>query len=94
MMLQVDFPSCYVGLVLENCELPFSNHGNVVLADPLPIVFYPISSTKIRCLVDVPGQREPSISSGEMAHYLKTVVAPQVSTVCLTIYIFIFLFCS
>lgn len=85
MILQVDFPSCYVGLVLENCELPFSSHGHVALADPLPLVFYPISSNEVRCLVDVPGQRVPSISTGEMARYLKTVVAPQVSTVCLTL---------
>lgn len=70
--------SCFVGLVLENCQLPFANPGHVILADPSPILFYHISSTKIRCLVDVPGQKAPSISNGEMAKYLKTVVAPQV----------------
>ncbi|GER36390.1 squalene monooxygenase [Striga asiatica] len=75
---QVDIPSCFVGLVLENCELPFANHGHVILADPSPILFYPISSTEIRCLVDVPGQKVPSIANGEMANYLKTIVAPQV----------------
>ncbi|KAK4476952.1 hypothetical protein RD792_016122 [Penstemon davidsonii] len=75
---KVDIPSCFVGLVLENCELPYANHGHVVLGDPSPILFYPISSTEIRCLVDVPGQKVPSIASGEMAHYLKTVVAPQI----------------
>lgn len=72
--LQVDISSCFVDLVLENCELPFANHGHVILADPSPILFYPISSRKIRCLVDVPGQKVPSVSSGEMANYLKTVV--------------------
>ncbi|GFP92730.1 squalene monooxygenase [Phtheirospermum japonicum] len=76
---KVDNPSCFVGLVLENCQLPFSNHGHVILADPSPILFYPISSTEIRCLVDVPGQKVPSISNGEMAKYLKTVVAPQLT---------------
>ncbi|GLT41206.1 hypothetical protein SLA2020_152880 [Shorea laevis] len=75
---QVDVPSCFVGLVLENCELPYINHGHVILADPSPILVYPISSTEVRCLVDVPGQKVPSIASGEMASYLKTVVAPQV----------------
>ncbi|KAM4128176.1 hypothetical protein ACJW30_02G146900 [Castanea mollissima] len=30
------------------------------LADPSPILFYPISSTEVRCLVDVPGQKLPS----------------------------------
>ncbi|KAF5189424.1 Squalene monooxygenase [Thalictrum thalictroides] len=75
---KVDVPSCFVGLVLENCQLPYPNHGHVVLGDPSPILFYPISSTEIRCLVDVPGQKVPSISNGEMANYLKTVVAPQI----------------
>ncbi|CAA0812390.1 Squalene epoxidase 1, partial [Striga hermonthica] len=75
---KVDVPSCFVGLVLENCELPYANHGHVILADPSPILFYPISSTEIRCLVDIPGQKVPSIANGEMANYLKTVVAPQV----------------
>ncbi|KAK7351251.1 hypothetical protein VNO77_10559 [Canavalia gladiata] len=75
---QVDVPSCFVGLVLENCELPCANHGHVILGDPSPVLFYPISSTEVRCLVDVPGQKVPSISNGEMAKYLKTVVAPQI----------------
>lgn len=72
-------PSCFVGLVLENCNLPFPNHGHVILADPSPILFYPISSTEIRCLVDVPGKKIPSIANGQLANYLKAAVAPQVS---------------
>ncbi|KAL1364985.1 hypothetical protein AAHE18_03G256200 [Arachis hypogaea] len=75
---QVEVPSHFVGLVLENCNLPYANHGHVILGDPSPILFYPISSTEIRCLVDVPGQKLPSVGNGDMAHYLKTVVAPQV----------------
>ena len=72
-------PSCFVALILENCELPYPNHGHVVLADPSPILFYRISSSEIRCLVDIPtGQKLPSISNGEMANYLKSVMAPQV----------------
>ncbi|KAJ0103317.1 hypothetical protein Patl1_04844 [Pistacia atlantica] len=74
----VEIPSCFVGLILENCELPYKNHGHVILADPLPILFYPISSTEIRCLVDVPGQKIPSVKNGEMTDYLKTMVAPQI----------------
>lgn len=72
-------PSCFVGLVLENCDLPYASHGHVVLADPSPILLYPISSTEVRCLVDVPGQKVPSITNGDMAKHLLTVVAPQVS---------------
>ncbi|XP_057990398.1 squalene monooxygenase SE1-like [Hevea brasiliensis] len=75
---KVDIPSCFVALILENCELPYPNHGHVILADPSPILFYRISSSEIRCLVDIPGQNLPSISNGEMAKHLKTVVAPQI----------------
>nr|ADC32655.1 squalene epoxidase [Aralia elata] len=75
---KVEVPSCFVGLIVENIDLPHINHGHVILADPSPILFYKISSTEIRCLVDVPGQKVPSISNGELANYLKTVVAPQV----------------
>lgn len=83
-------PSCFVGLVLEDCKLPYANHGHVILADPSPVLFYPISSNEVRCLVDVPGLRVPSISSGEMANYLKTVVGPQV----LYFFAFSFTFCG
>ncbi|KAF9621517.1 hypothetical protein IFM89_022535 [Coptis chinensis] len=75
---KVEEISRFVGLILENCCLPFPNHGHVILGYPSPILFYPISSTEIRCLVDVPATKVPSIHSGEMANYLKTVVAPQV----------------
>ncbi|XP_073047734.1 squalene monooxygenase SE1-like [Primulina eburnea] len=75
---KVEIPSCFVGLVLENCELPYPNHGHVVLGDPSPILFYQISSTETRCLVDIPGQKVPSIANGEMTKYLRTVVAPQI----------------
>ncbi|XP_024982907.1 squalene epoxidase 3-like [Cynara cardunculus var. scolymus] len=75
---QVDVPSCFVGLVLENCELPYPNHGHVILADPSPILFYPISGTEVRCLVDIPGQKLPALANGDMAKYMKTNVAPQV----------------
>lgn len=80
----MDIPSCFVGLILENCDLPSANHGHVVLADPSPILLYQISSTEVRCLVDVPGQKVPSIANGEMANYLKTTVAPQVLLIRLT----------
>ncbi|PPS15017.1 hypothetical protein GOBAR_AA05560 [Gossypium barbadense] len=55
----VDMPSCFMGLVLENCKLSFPNHGHVILADPSPILFYPISSTEVHCLVYVPGKKVP-----------------------------------
>ncbi|XP_073124406.1 squalene epoxidase 3-like [Henckelia pumila] len=79
---KVDIVSHFVGMVLnlENSNLPQPNHGHVILANPSPILFYPVSSTEVRCLVDVPGQKLPSISNGDMAKYLKTKVAPQLPT--------------
>ncbi|KAL6620730.1 hypothetical protein ACP70R_035869 [Stipagrostis hirtigluma subsp. patula] len=75
---KVHVSSCSVGFVLENCQLPYPNHAHVIIAYPSPVAFYPISSTEVRCMVDVPGQKVPSVVSGEMADYLKTVVAPQI----------------
>uniref|UniRef100_A0A7N0T4V2 Squalene monooxygenase n=1 Tax=Kalanchoe fedtschenkoi TaxID=63787 RepID=A0A7N0T4V2_KALFE len=74
---KIEVSSYFVGVVLEDCELPFANHGHLILADPSPVIFYPISSTEVRYLVDVPGQKLPSLSNGDMAHYLKSAIAPQ-----------------
>ncbi|XWS55252.1 hypothetical protein CRYUN_Cryun10bG0159200 [Craigia yunnanensis] len=74
----VEVPSYFVGLILKNCKPPLANFAAFILADPSPILFYPISSTELRCFVDVPSQNVPSVSDGEMAHYLKTLVAPKV----------------
>jgi len=69
--------SHFVALLLENCPLPYPNSGHVILADPAPVLCYPISSTEVRCLIDVPGRNLPSISTGAMAEYLLEKMAPQ-----------------
>ena len=43
-------PSFFVGIILRGVTLPVPNHGHVVLAKPSPILFYPISSTEVRCV--------------------------------------------
>eukprot|EP00274_Cyanoptyche_gloeocystis_P003344 CAMPEP_0196662552 /NCGR_PEP_ID=MMETSP1086-20130531/49209_1 /TAXON_ID=77921 /ORGANISM="Cyanoptyche gloeocystis , Strain SAG4.97" /LENGTH=603 /DNA_ID=CAMNT_0041997997 /DNA_START=41 /DNA_END=1853 /DNA_ORIENTATION=+ len=68
--------SHFVALILNNCDLPYPNSGHVILADPAPILFYPISSTEVRCLIDTPGPL-PSVATGAMADYLTTKIAPQ-----------------
>ncbi|KAG4205884.1 hypothetical protein ERO13_A04G128500v2 [Gossypium hirsutum] len=75
---KVDIPSYFVGFILTNCNLPIKNYGAIIVAHPSPIVFSPISSTEIRCMVNVPSEQVPSVSNGEMACYLKTQVAPKV----------------
>ncbi|CAN1289572.1 Squalene monooxygenase SE1 [Linum perenne] len=77
-----ELQTAYAPLIIV-CDGCFSNLRRSlcnpkVKLDPSPILFYPISSTEVRCLVDVPGQKVPSISNGEMATYLKTAVAPQI----------------
>eukprot|EP00475_Leptophrys_vorax_P037078 TRINITY_DN6344_c0_g1_i1.p1 TRINITY_DN6344_c0_g1~~TRINITY_DN6344_c0_g1_i1.p1 ORF type:complete len:559 (+),score=0.28 TRINITY_DN6344_c0_g1_i1:95-1678(+) len=75
---KVDVPSSFAGLVLRDVALPHASFGHVILADPSPVLFYPISSTEVRCLVDIPaGRKVPSVVTGEMASYLTTAVLPQ-----------------
>ncbi|KAK9678443.1 hypothetical protein RND81_11G211700 [Saponaria officinalis] len=65
----------------KDTQLSFPDRRHIVLADPSMILFYPISSIEVRCLVDVavgPGQKLPSVTNGDMAKFLKTVIAPQV----------------
>jgi len=75
---KIELPSFFVGLLLQDCALPYPNHGHVVLADPSPILFYPISSTETRCLIDIRAKKLPSVARGELGKYLREKVAPQV----------------
>jgi hypothetical protein len=31
----------------QDCPLPYSNYGHVILGRPSPVLFYPISSTEV-----------------------------------------------
>lgn len=64
--------SQFVGLLLDAIQLPFPSHGHVVLARPAPVLFYPVSSTHVRCLVDI-----PSTVQTPAREHLLNVVAPQ-----------------
>ncbi|XVF31552.1 hypothetical protein REPUB_Repub17cG0000500 [Reevesia pubescens] len=75
---KVEIPSYFVGFIMENCDLPYENYGHHIVANPSLVLMYRISSSQIRCMVDVPSQKLPSVSNGEMSHYLKTLVAPQI----------------
>eukprot|EP01025_Chloroclados_australasicus_P010239 TRINITY_DN1408_c0_g1_i1.p1 TRINITY_DN1408_c0_g1~~TRINITY_DN1408_c0_g1_i1.p1 ORF type:complete len:546 (-),score=66.46 TRINITY_DN1408_c0_g1_i1:926-2476(-) len=78
----IQHPSYFVGLLLKDTKLPHPNHGHVVLAKPSPILFYPISSTEVRCLVDVPGSKKlPSQTTGDLQKYLRNIVGPEVPEV-------------
>jgi 2-polyprenyl-6-methoxyphenol hydroxylase-like FAD-dependent oxidoreductase len=49
----VHHPSFFVGLLLRNVQLPYANHGHVVLAEPSPVLFYPISPTEVRAAAGI-----------------------------------------
>ncbi|KAL8280154.1 hypothetical protein RQP46_007484 [Phenoliferia psychrophenolica] len=87
--------SNFVGLLLEDADLPAPHHGHVILggssspsktasseedddaSSPIgPILVYQISPHKTRMLVDITGPRVPSASTGELASFLSTHVAP------------------
>ncbi|PRW45481.1 arginine--tRNA chloroplastic mitochondrial-like isoform X2 isoform B [Chlorella sorokiniana] len=74
----VKHPSFFIGLLLKDCPLPHQGYGHVILGKPSPFLFYPISKTEVRCLVDYPGEKLPSVTSGELEWYLLDTVAPQV----------------
>ncbi len=71
-------PSYFVGLLLKDVAVPHPNFGHVILAEPSPVLFYPISSSEVRCLVDYPGEKLPPMTSGALHEYLLERVAPQV----------------
>lgn len=70
----IEVASRFVGLLLRAGSLPYPAHGHVVLADPSPVLFYPVSSTTVRCLVDLP----PSLpATTDLRSHMLGVIAPQ-----------------
>lgn len=65
--------SQFHGLLLDMATIPFPHHGHVILADPAPVLFYPISSGEVRCLVDI-----PSNFRGDPKRHMLDVIAPQI----------------
>lgn len=69
----VEVYSNFHGLLLDMEDIPFPNHGHVVLTNATPVLFYPVSSSQVRCLVDI-----SSAFRGDVQDYMLSVVAPQV----------------
>ena len=66
--------SRFLGLVLKDVDYPLAQGGNVILADPTPILLYPISSTEGRMLIDFP-EEIPTNEQGELtAHLLEKTI--------------------
>lgn len=67
--------SRFLGLVVDNCPSPYPKNANVILADPAPILCYPISSTEHRILIDFPGHL-PRSDNGDLQKHLRESVVP------------------
>lgn len=63
----------FMGLVLKNCQLPYPNHGHVIVAEPSPVLVYPISSTETRILIDFPGGEAPRKGPALNEHLRNTI---------------------
>lgn len=66
----------FLGLVLNNCQLPFPHHGHVFAGAKTPFLAYPISSSETRMLIDFPGSEAPR-KGNELNQYLLSQVLPQ-----------------
>lgn len=66
----------FVGIVMKNTALPYAQHGHVIVAEPAPVLVYPISSTETRVLIDFPGDKAPR-KDEELKKYLVQQIMPQ-----------------
>ncbi|MGB1316455.1 MAG: FAD-dependent monooxygenase [Chitinophagales bacterium] len=70
-----EITSHFIGIVLKNCDLPFPNHGHVLMTSDTPSVCYPISSSEVRILVDFPSSTPPRRGL-QIYNYLKDNILP------------------
>ncbi|XP_056617603.1 squalene monooxygenase [Triplophysa dalaica] len=64
--------SHFVGCILKNCPQFKSNHAELVLADPSPVLIYQISSNDTRVLVDIRGEMPR-----DLKNYMSEKIYPQ-----------------
>lgn len=67
--------SNFVGLILENVNLPMPLYGHVILNKYSTILMYQLSTHHTRILIDIPGKL-PSNTTGDLKNYLKEVIIP------------------
>ena len=70
--------SYQVGYISKNCQLEEPEYLHLVMAKPSFTTMYQLSSTEVRCGLELfPGQI-PSIANGDMTNFLRNTMAPQV----------------
>lgn len=72
----IEIKGFMIGLILKNCRLPFEQHGHIMLAEPSPILAYPVANNKIRVLIDFPNEHQAP-KGGARKQYLLENVLPQ-----------------
>ncbi|XP_009130083.1 squalene epoxidase 5-like [Brassica rapa] len=70
--------SYQVGFISKNCQLEEPGYLHLVMAKPSFTMVYQISSTDVRCSVEILPGKIPSIANGEMTNFLRNTMAPQV----------------
>lgn len=70
----------FLGLVLEDCQLPYPNHGHVLMTGTSPVLLYPITSSATRALIDFPGDQAPRMGE-ELKQHLLNVIGPHIPEV-------------
>ncbi|ETS60887.1 hypothetical protein PaG_04806 [Moesziomyces aphidis] len=75
--IQPTVRSNFVGLELEDAPLPAPHHGHVVLSKSGPVLLYQIGSRSTRILIDVAGEKLPSVAKGELQKHVNENVIPQ-----------------
>lgn len=68
--------SNFVGLELSHAPLPAPYHGHVVLTPSGPILLYQISTKHTRILIDVAGEKLPSLAKGELQKQIREKFIP------------------
>lgn len=73
---KTDIKGYMLGMELIEAELPFEGHGHVIMANPAPILVYPIGHKKARILIDFP-REEKVVRGEELKKYLVEHIKPQ-----------------
>jgi len=63
-------------IIIRDCELPYKNYGHVILADPSPLLSYPVGQNAIRILIDI-HKDMPSMKGNSLNKYLIEIIRPQ-----------------
>lgn len=79
--------SHFIGLEIQHAPMPRPYHGHVVLAPSGPVLLYQIAEDQpkedddqgvhtTRILIDFPGERNPSVSKGNVHEFIRENVVP------------------